>query len=572
MDDEIYKLEELSLVNKVTQEIFNHTSQHDPTLAKFVISLHKKSKGKGFEVFRDKLKEVGAPFPDSFVQTLDRIILSMHPKYKKKANKAKAADGNGTQANGGKAVYDEEQDRRARLFPGLALPDTTYKPIDEFIREEAKAGPIVKDVDDLMAELEGVAANKRNRPGASDFMDGGEQGPSNGKRPRMDEDRGRWGANGAGDERRGRSPPRNQGDHSRDAGYGARLGNARGQGSLDSKPVLYKIYNGKVSSMKDFGAFVQLEGVAGRAEGMVHVSQISTGRVTNPSDLLSRNQSVKVKVMSAAGSRLGLSMKDVDQATGADLSPHLRVRTDEEIEEEERRRRERPAAASGANAAPLYVDEKKGSARRLTSPERWEIKQLISSGVVSAADYPELLADEDFGNGTGGMEVEEELDIEVNDAEPAFLAGQTKVTLNVSPVKIIKAPDGSLNRAALAGASLAKERRELRQQEANDEADSQARDFSQPWLDPMAQQGDKVFAQDLRGNLMGQKAAVLPGWKAENKAVTYGKITSLSLQDQRKSLPVYKLRQQLMDAVRDVSRMRGYSLGWAADKPDRTKF
>lgn len=561
MDDELYKLEELSLVNKVTQEIFNHTSQHDPTLAKFVISLHKKSKGKGFEVFRDKLKEVGAPFPDSFVQTLDRIILSMHPKYKKKAMKAKAVQGGAGKQADIKAAYDEEQDRRARLYPGLALPDTTYKPIDEFIREEAKAGPIVKDVDDLMAELEGVAANsKRNRPGASDFMDGQDdhQGPSNGKRPRMDEDggRGRWGSgSAANEERRGRSPPppRYQGDGARDSGYGARLGTARGQGSLDSKPVLYKIYSGKVSSMKDFGAFVQLEGVAGRAEGMVHVSQISSGRVTNPSDLLARNQSVKVKVMSVAGSRLGLSMKDVDQATGADLSPHLRVRTDEEIEEEERRRKERPAAASGANAAPLYVDEKKGSARRLTSPERWEIKQLISSGVVSAADYPELLVDEDFGNGAGGMEVEEELDIEVNDAEPAFLAGQTKVNLNVSPVKIIKAPDGSLNRAALAGASLAKERRELRQQEANDEADSEARDFSQPWLDPMAQQGDKVFAQDLRGNLLGQKAAVLPGWKAENKAVTYGKITSLSLQDQRKSLPVYKLRQQLMDAVRDVS-------------------
>lgn len=61
----------------------------------------------------------------------------------------------------------------------------------------------------------------------------------------------------------------------------------------------------------------------------------------------------------------------------------------------------------------------------------------------------------------------------------------------------------SMNRAALAGGALAKERRELKQQEANDEADSEARDFSQPWLDPMAQSGDKVFAQDLRGNLMG---------------------------------------------------------------------
>jgi hypothetical protein len=109
-----------------------------------------------------------------------------------------------------------------------------------------------------------------------------------------------------------------------------------------------------------------------------------------------------------------------------------------------------------------------------------------------------------------------------------------------------------MNRAALAGGALAKERRELRQQEANDEADSEARDFSQPWLDPMAQAADKVFASDLRGNLMGAKALEKPTWQAANKAVTYGKITSLSIQDQRKSLPIYKLREQLMQAIRDV--------------------
>ena len=39
MEDELYKLEELSLVNKVTQEIFNFTGNHDKTLAEFVIAV-----------------------------------------------------------------------------------------------------------------------------------------------------------------------------------------------------------------------------------------------------------------------------------------------------------------------------------------------------------------------------------------------------------------------------------------------------------------------------------------------------------------------------------------------------
>jgi ATP-dependent RNA helicase DHX8/PRP22 len=36
---------------------------------------------------------------------------------------------------------------------------------------------------------------------------------------------------------------------------------------VDERPVLFKIYGGRISSLKDFGAFVQLEGVTGRVEG-----------------------------------------------------------------------------------------------------------------------------------------------------------------------------------------------------------------------------------------------------------------------------------------------------------------
>lgn len=54
--------------------------------------------------------------------------------------------------------------------------------------------------------------------------------------------------------------------------------------------------------------------------GMVHVSNITGSRLENPADVLRRNDRVKVKVMSVAGQKYGLSMKDVDQRTGADLS------------------------------------------------------------------------------------------------------------------------------------------------------------------------------------------------------------------------------------------------------------
>ncbi|KAG2088236.1 P-loop containing nucleoside triphosphate hydrolase protein [Suillus cothurnatus] len=509
-ENDLYNLEVLSLVAKITQEIDNYTGINDKTLAEFVISLHDQSKS--LPDFKLQLSNAGAEFPDSFVENVDRLILSLHPKHKKKSSLV-THDALNAQTNGD--AFNREKDKQKRLFPGLAVPD-----------KEIKADVLMKEVDDMMAQFEGVA--KRAKTTDED------------ERPAKRERR---------DRSRSRSPRRRSPSPDRGRNYNSRRDGWKGR-NVDERPVLFKIYSGRISSLKDFGAFVQLEGIAGRMEGMVHVSNIQQGaRANSASDLLSRGQQVKVKVMSIAGSRIGLSMKDVDQATGRDLTPHLRIKSEAEMEEE----RQRAAhASSGANAVPLRSKDEPlatRSAKRLTSPERWEIKQLISSGVIDASEYPDL--DEDFINPVARAEVEEELDVEIREEEPAFLAGQTKRTLDLSPVKIIKAPDGSLNRAALGGAALAKERRELRQQEANEQADSEARDFSAPWLDPMAKESDRMFAQDMRGHLKDRRAGEVPKWREStfNKATTYGEITNLSIQEQRKSLPIYKLRDALLKAI-----------------------
>ncbi|KAJ8702089.1 DEAH-box ATP-dependent RNA helicase prp22 [Pleurotus ostreatus] len=505
---DIYNLEYLSLVAKITQEIDNHTGLHDKTLAEFVINLHEESNS-NLAAFKQALSDAGAPFPESVVANIDRLILSMHPKHKKKSKPA----GEAKDTDEGML---SEQEKKKRLFPGLALKDQEVPaavPDDVFLKE----------IGDL------VSGKKVPTKRPSDEL----EHPS--KRRRHS---------------RSRSPPPRRRSPSPPRGRGYGRDEYRGRPQLDEKPVVFKIYNGKVTGLKDFGAFVTLEGVVGRVEGMVHVSMIQTGvRANSASDLLSKGQSVKVKVMSMTTNRLSLSMKDVDQTTGRDLTPHLRIKSEAELEEE---RQKASRVTSGANAMPLNstdVPTTTRSAKRLTSPERWEIKQLISSGFVDASEYADL--DEDLNNPVAHAEIEEELDVEIKEEEPPFLAGQTKRTLDLSPVKIVKAPDGSLNRAALAGASLAKERRELRQQEANEVADSQARDFSQPWLDPMSTETDKVFAQDMRGNLRSQRAGEVPKWKEEtfNKATTFGQITSLSIQDQRKSLPIYKLRDSLLQAI-----------------------
>ena len=58
---------------------------------------------------------------------------------------------------------------------------------------------------------------------------------------------------------------------------------------------------GKVTKLTDFGAFVDIGGI----EGMVHISEISHGRINHPSEILKPGQQVKVKVMKIESDREG---------------------------------------------------------------------------------------------------------------------------------------------------------------------------------------------------------------------------------------------------------------------------
>ena len=71
------------------------------------------------------------------------------------------------------------------------------------------------------------------------------------------------------------------------------------------------IYEGRVSKLMDFGAFVNI--LPGK-DGLVHISQISDERVENVSDKLSEGEMVKVKVLEIdKQGRIRLSMKAVNQ-------------------------------------------------------------------------------------------------------------------------------------------------------------------------------------------------------------------------------------------------------------------
>ena len=84
-----------------------------------------------------------------------------------------------------------------------------------------------------------------------------------------------------------------------------------------AEPELGEIYTGSVVKTVDFGAFVNF---LGPKDGLVHISEMREERVSKTTDVCKEGDSVKVKVIGFDDrGKVKLSMKRVDQETGADL-------------------------------------------------------------------------------------------------------------------------------------------------------------------------------------------------------------------------------------------------------------
>ena len=105
----------------------------------------------------------------------------------------------------------------------------------------------------------------------------------------------------------------------------AAVDNEAGQAAIDwvksivAEPELGVVYTGKVVKTVDFGAFVNF---LGPRDGLVHISELLPGRVNKTTDVVKVDDEVKVKVIGFDDrGKVKLSMRLVDQETGADLEP-----------------------------------------------------------------------------------------------------------------------------------------------------------------------------------------------------------------------------------------------------------
>jgi ATP-dependent RNA helicase DHX8/PRP22 len=527
MSSELDELQRLGLISKVCSELDNHLGFSDKTLAEFIIHLAKQTiaeQSNDPKLFHKKLVENGADFPETFAFNLYRIIQAIVTK----------------KASSQPSVTTHHRNETDAQFPGLAKSNTAPIQLDISDTKSDDRKPLVddEDEDDRRAHKEDEKTSRTKRPRDEDRSD------SRDRRHHRERDR---------DDSRSRDRRRSR-ERSRSP--------PRSRKSYPSEPELYAIYDGKINNILDFGCFVELEGFS-RKEGLVHVGQIQQGMLRDPRQAVRRGDRVKVKVISIVGSKIGLSMKEVDQKTGQDLFPQ---RSKEGIAKSEEFYRSSNTDSTlnnysnpintGLDVKKFHEQEAENSRKnqpykkKISSPEMWEVKQLISSGVLKVTDYPTF----DREHGTGileNVELEEDVDIELNDEEPAFLKGQTKFSKEFSPVRIVKNPDGSLQRAALHQSQLSKERKELKQAQANNLIDAIPKDLSKPWEDPMADTDDRHFAQEIRTINTGASALDLPEWKQKTqvKGLSYGQISNKTMKEQRESLPICRLKSELCQAI-----------------------
>jgi polyribonucleotide nucleotidyltransferase len=86
-----------------------------------------------------------------------------------------------------------------------------------------------------------------------------------------------------------------------------------------AEPEVGVVYEGKVVKLMDFGAFVNF---LGTRDGLVHISELSSQRVKQVSDVVNVGDTVKVKCIGMDDrGKVKLSMKAIDQQTGQEIAP-----------------------------------------------------------------------------------------------------------------------------------------------------------------------------------------------------------------------------------------------------------
>ena len=626
---DVAKLEAARLVGLV----IDASGINDKDFADFIIDLaHNQSSSRSD--FVDKVHEMDDTLGRDFAEKLYSVIMdntspARLAELARARNKSLSAASSGGEVKSEHGDYNDDHDghgsgsrptsgpiyaagavkhpERAAAFPGLAVPDGLLS--RDMQKGDGASFTGLKPEDDKYDKKTDNASNTAN---------------SN-----------RYNNNNSNNSSNSYSGGRDRNDRDSAYAPGSASGSGANN-SYSDLPRLYGVYEAEVVKVVDYSATLSILGYATEASrrpggileailpaaGLRHSGSAANagsvpgaataagglsggalgegGRVELRSVLRPR-QRVWVKVLSEQNGKYSVSMRDVDQETGRDLRP-----IDPGMQRQQTRTTPYGSSADGGGGGepparpPLDPQQSQQRQRRVSSRERWQSQLLSASGVLgSTAELQRQRAHEQqqsslpgyaysalSSSSLAGIELidrssaqangvaggDEDIDIELNEEEPAFLRGQVAATLAMrggadgagggddgdsEAVKIVRMPHGSLQHAAVTQAAQAKERRAAHEQARLAAADAVPTDIGRGWHDPLAEDEDRILAVDARGVAAGHAADLekneMPEWKRETmgRNTTYGKVTTMSIKEQRESLPIFALRGALLNAVKD---------------------
>ncbi|WP_332059794.1 polyribonucleotide nucleotidyltransferase [Bartonella sp. CB74] len=104
--------------------------------------------------------------------------------------------------------------------------------------------------------------------------------------------------------------------------------------SIVDEPEVGAIYQGTVVKTAEFGAFVNF---FGSRDGLVHISQLASERVAKTTDVVKESDKVWVKLMGFdERGKIRLSMKNIDQQTGKEITDDDSMKIDKENSADEK--------------------------------------------------------------------------------------------------------------------------------------------------------------------------------------------------------------------------------------------
>ncbi|KAL6438014.1 hypothetical protein ACFW04_004352 [Cataglyphis niger] len=448
--------------------------------------IHLAEKNNTFEAFKKILIKNGAEFSDSFIKNFLRIIQHMKPVTISVEKPSKLTN---------------KQNKQILKYPVLALPnDDSHCSNIKNAKDE--------DIFDIMASLEAFApSNKKHSTGIernSNKIDSSEEKDKRRKRSRS----------GSRDRRRHRSRSSNR----KEKQHRSR---SRSRGRTRKRRSASREY--RRSSSRDH-----------------RDTRHSRKRDTD------RSRSTSAKEMLSVEREVGKIY--ADKSTGRDLNPVVPIAKADE-NEKHLRNPDRPTSLLELQGTYDETYSRKRM-QRLSSPEKWEIKQLLAASCIRRNELPEF--DNEIGILPREDDEEEDVEIELVEEEPPFLHGHNRTLGDLCPVRIVMNPDGSLAQAAMMQSAFAKERREQKMLQREQEMDSVRTGLNKNWIDPLTEAESCTLAANMRS--IGLQTQDLPEWKKHvigGKKSSFGKKTNLTLLEQRQSLPIYKFRDDLVKAITD---------------------